>query len=180
VGNRGSDRHPCRLRRRHRPVRPPRIRRPVSPARRPSQELQQAAAGRERDAAERHRALALQVYLRREYVSPMYDLNPAQIARPRAQHKPAAGLRPAIRVAPRRQALLHVRRAHHVADAVRHARRGRTWRRRRPADKAAWQVDVSASFRDRAGTWWRTWPDGLLKEISEPAGLTDAPPAGAT
>jgi hypothetical protein len=34
-------------------------------------ELQQAAAGRERDAAERHQAQALQVYLRREYVSPM-------------------------------------------------------------------------------------------------------------
>jgi hypothetical protein len=95
-------------------------------------ELQQAAAGRDRDAAERHRAQALQVYLRREYVSPMYDLDPPQIARPRAQHKPAADLRPAIRVAPCRQALLHVRRAHHVADAVRHARRGRTWHRRRP------------------------------------------------
>lgn len=25
MGNRGSDRHPCRLRRRHRPVRPPRV-----------------------------------------------------------------------------------------------------------------------------------------------------------
>jgi hypothetical protein len=39
-------------------------------------ELQQAAAGRKRDPAERHRAQALQVYLRREYVSPMYDLDP--------------------------------------------------------------------------------------------------------
>jgi hypothetical protein len=60
-------------------------------------ELQQAAAGRKGDPAERHWAQALQVYLRREYVSPMYDLDPPQIAA-RVHNKPAAGLRHAIRV----------------------------------------------------------------------------------
>lgn len=46
-----------------------------------------------------------------------------------------------------------------------------------PADKRPGKSGVSASFRDRAGTWGRTWPDGLLKEISEPADVTGTPPA---
>jgi hypothetical protein len=140
-------------------------------------ELQQAAAGRERDAAEWHRAQAFLVYLRREYVSPMYDLDPPQIAARvhNTSQQPVYDLRFEWHLAGQPCFMYDGR----IMSLTPYVMPGAEERGivDVPADKAAWQVDVSASFRDRAGTWWRTWPDGFLKEISEPADVTDAPPA---
>jgi hypothetical protein len=140
-------------------------------------ELQQAAAGRERDAAEWHRAQAFLVYLRREYVSPMYDLDPPQIAARvhNTSQQPVYDLRFEWHLAGQPCFMYDGR----IMSLTPYVMPGAEERGivDVPADKAAWQVDVSASFRDRAGIWWRTWPDGFLKEISEPADVTDAPPA---
>jgi hypothetical protein len=35
-------------------------------------------------------------------------------------------------------------------------------------DTAPAFVIASVIFRDRAGAWWQTWPDGRLDEVPEP------------
>lgn len=116
-------------------------------------ELRQVSAEREREARERHRAQAAQVYLRFEYISPTYDADPAQ---------PVHGVR--VRW------LLNGKPYEHYYETTATVMPGGEHEVTidLPPDRASRDFSVSAIFSDRAGTWWQTWPYGHLEEIPEP------------
>lgn len=127
-------------------------------------ELRQVSAEREREARERHRAQAAQVYLRLEYISPVYDADPAQLGAyvRNTSQQPVHGVR--VRW------LLNGKPYEHYYETTATVMPGEEHEVTidLPRDRAPRDFSVSAYFSDRAGTWWQTWPYGHLEEIPEP------------
>lgn len=125
--------------------------------------LRQAAADREREAAERRRAQALEVYVYREGHSPEYELDPYVIS--------------ARVFNTSRQPVYSVQFSWHVDGQPVGIER---WRGHLAPgadveevfecrDVRAGAVDAKVTFQDRAGAWWaRRGQDGDLMEIAEP------------
>jgi hypothetical protein len=126
--------------------------------------LRQATADREREAAERRRAQALEVYVYREGHSPEYDLDPYVIS--------------ARVFNTSRQPVYNVEFSWHVDGQPVGIEQ---WRGHLPPgadveevfecrDVRAGAVDAKVTFQDRGGAWWARWGHrGDLVEIAEPS-----------
>jgi hypothetical protein len=125
--------------------------------------LRQATADRDREALERHRAQAVQVYLEELVAPPPYDLDPYVVAaRVRnTSQQPVYGLRYQWHVNDQpvgnqiwRGSLMPGTEDKVIFEC--------------PADVRPARVTAMVIFRDRAGTWWSIWADGRLEEVPPP------------
>jgi hypothetical protein len=129
--------------------------------------LRQATADREREAAERRRAQALQVYVHRQTVRPQYDLDPYLVS----ARVFNTSLQPVYDLQFRwlvddKPVGIELWREHLAPGAD-------TEEVFECRDVRPGLVDARVTFRDRAGVWWSMrGQGGRLEEIPEPADET--------
>ena len=116
-----------------------------------AEEFRQLADGREREALERHRAQAVQVYMwvtieGDELVAHAWNTSDQPVYQAAIQRGPEGAVlwrepfMPGMEVSS-----------------------SRPWLEEAPSDDSQFTL----TFRDRAGAWWATWPGGRLEELPE-------------